>query len=405
MTNETNITITETETTYFTNQLSGEVMKITDVALKLENPIIIKANTLPAILEDLKKIEIYEVDLTNYRYAKRQMRGLNKLKQAITDEIKIQIEDPEIALKLIKEQAKEIKSLLTEKYNALKIATEQVFGKKVKEICFNLMKTEIEDFYNTNSLENEYRIIEEQDIKNLCEVSRVGFTMLPEDPIFNFECGYLTGEAKKKLQSLTNNCLQFKQERINRIQALTIANLQDGLEENFQVTLEDIKPFLDEVEPNFSNKLKAKIQQATTKQEAIKLENERKLNAGKERLKREAEAEANKQLQLAKEKHEAELKSMKIEVAEAVTKIKEIEQENETLYQKIETLLPRVDKMAHYKLAKTAEIPTHNPEVVKKPVKKYIMLCSKEISVSEDEMKKVRKLWESQGFRCEIYTN
>jgi len=378
------------------NIATGEAITSPNLELAVSN-LTIESNLDIAYLELQKNFEQIRIPITlaSYKYAKQNMVSCNKMIDFIKEAVKSQIETAEKTLKEIKEKAKKIYDLINSERDYYKSGYDEVFASEVKKKCKELIFGEIQFQYEKEKLENEYRIIAEQQIDKLCIVSNINF---PNDKEGQFEWAYLTTKCKKEIINLLQNCLQFKQERINRIQALRIANLQAGLEENFQVTLEDIKPFLDEVEPNFTNKLKAKIQQARTKQETIKLENERKLNAEKERLKREAEAEANKQLQLAKEKQEAELKSMKIEVAEAETKIKEIEQENEDLYQKVETLLPRVDKMAHYEPAKTAEIPAHNPEVAKKPVKDYIMSCSKKISISEDEIEKVRKLYVAQGF-------
>lgn len=402
-----------------TNAIKTEVVSISTGEL-IDFPVIFLQTSPLEIVSNLEEEAVtlanrfasqrVEVTLENYKFAKKNATALNKLSEDVALMIKEKIENPENALKQIKVAAKNLIAIIQAERNYLMEGYEEVYLKEFRKKLKELVLIDIEKQYLEHGLEVEYRTITEEQVSNVAKVQ--GNAGFQNDRKGDFNFLYINKQGRGEIDKLINNCLKFKQDRINRIQALEIANLKAGLEENFRITLEDVTPFLDDVEPNFTNKLKAKIQQAFTKQEAIRLENERKLNAEMERLKKEAEerenaikmeaeAEAKKELQIAQEKHEAELKSAKIEVVEAVNQIQEVKAENEGLYEKYGTLLKRVDTPKHYEPINAIQIPTLNAEPVKQPVRrKYRM----ELIISEEEIEKARKLCISQGWASPKFT-
>ena len=375
---------------YFETEITGEAFEIPALDLEITETKI-SANTLPAILESVRKITVEEVNLSNYKEAKKQMANFNRLDKTIKEAVKKKIEDPIEALNCIKEVQKEISKIIEEKYNFLKTGVDVVYGSKVKEICFGLMKLEIEALYIENSIEEEYQIIKEEDIKKLCITSRVGFKMLPDDPLFNFEGGYLTNEAKSKLKSLIQNCLQFKQQRASRLLLLENSNLKAGLSLLHWVIPGDITHFIDDVEPDFSRKLNALVQKKLTAQNLIKSEAERELKKQRDAL--EAERKANEEKIRKEEADKARLaaEAEKQKTDDEKAKLEKAKADAEAL---VQVLVKEVEKPKFY----ISKVEVKEEVVIPEPKIEYEVHCVKVHDISESEIGEVRSFYEKQGF-------
>ena len=375
---------------YFESEVTGEAFQIPALALEITETTI-STNTLPAILKSVRKITVEEVNLSNYKEAKKQMANFNRLDKTIKEAVKKKIEDPIEALNRIKEVQKEISKIIEEKYNFLKTGFDVVYGSKVKEICFGLMKLEIEALYIENSIEEEYQIIKEEDIKKLCITSRVGFKMLPDDPLFNFEWGYLTNEAKSKLKSLIQNCLQFKQQRASRLLLLENSNLKAGLSLLHWVNPEDITHFIDDVEPDFSRKLNALVQKKLTAQNLIKAEAERKLTEQKEALEKEMKANEEKIRKEEADKARLAAEAEKQKTDDEKAKLEKAKADAEAL---VQVLVKEVEKPKFY----TSKVEVKEEVVIPEPKIEYEVHCVKVHDISESEIGEVRAFYEKQGF-------
>ncbi len=345
------------------------------------------------LLNNFKKIRA-EVTIDNYKSAKLNMIALNKLKEEIELLIKEKIEIPEKTLKEIKAEAKEILKIIDAEREFYKIGYETVFGSEKKRKIKELIINEITFQYGKEQLEDQYQIITEEQMNKLCIASNGDF---PTDKDGQFEWIYLTPKCRKEIISLIQNCLQFKQQRINRFQALKLANLEANLELIHQITLADIESFLDDVDLDFTKKLSFLVMKAESKQNAIKEAEAQKI--AEEKAKFEKEAKAREEEIRRKAEEEARIK------AEAEAKIRleqeakqKAEFEKKIAEEKAKTEILQKEKEA---LAMKAEILVKQETVATKLIK-YEILCFYEVEIEDKggvEIDEIRSKHLAQGFQ------
>jgi hypothetical protein len=353
------------------------------------------------LLNNFKEIRT-EITLQNYKSAKLNMVALNKLKEAIDALIKEKIEIPETTLKEIKIEAKEILNIINAEREYYKNGYEEVYGIAKKQKIKELITSEINFQYEKEQLEEQYKIITEEQINKLCIVSNGDF---PADKDGQFEWIYLTPKCRKEIIALVQNCLQFKQQRFNRVQALKLANLETNLEPLHQIKFEDIESFIDALEPEFTQKLTAIINKAANKQNEIKnatakalaeekakLEIEAKAREDKARKQAEAEArlkaEAEAKIRLEQEaKQKAEFEK---QLAEEKAKSETLQKEKEALEVKAQILVKQ--ETVATELVKYEVLCSYDAEIEDKGGAEMDKICAKHLAQGFKTVKFIKKL-------------
>lgn len=356
------------------NIATGEPMATPAITLEVSNLLTLhNLKEAKMQLQNAFLVARVEVSAENYKFAKQNMVALNKLKEAIEILIKDQIEIPENTLKQIKTEAKELGKLIDEERQFYKLGYEEVFGSEVKKRVKKLVCDEIKFFYEKERLEEDYRIITEEQINKLCIISNGAF---PNDKEGQFEWIYLTPKCKKEILVLVQNCLQFKQQRINKIQTLELANLKASLDDFHKITFEDVKDFIDTLD--FDNKLTTLIDRAFKKQNAIRLAEEKRIAEEKAKAEKEAYDNALKQ---AKEKAELEKK-----LAEEKAKVIILQKEREVLATNTGILIKKEEA---------------------ERIVRYEVICSYEAEVEDKggkEIDEIRAKHTQQGFKIVKFT-